>query len=57
LAIEMCRAGGTCGGEEKCIQNFGRETWRIRDNFADLFIDGRIILKWMSKKYDRMAVT
>jgi hypothetical protein len=24
------------GGEEKCIQNFGGETGRIRDNFADL---------------------
>jgi hypothetical protein len=49
VAIKMCRAGGTCGGEEKCIQNFGGN--------ADLFIDGRIILKWMSKKYGRMALT
>jgi len=42
----------TCGGEEKCIQCFGGETLRERDYLDDPGIDGRILLRWIFKKWD-----
>jgi len=33
----------TFGGEEKCVQGFGGETWRERDNVEDLGVDRRVI--------------
>jgi hypothetical protein len=39
--------GGSCGtysGEERCIQDFGRETNR-KDNVEDVGVHGEIILK------------
>jgi hypothetical protein len=32
------------GGEEKCVQGFGEETWRERDNVEDVGVDGRVII-------------
>jgi hypothetical protein len=37
----MGGAHGTCGGEERCINGFGGENLRERDNFKDLDVDGR----------------
>jgi hypothetical protein len=35
----MDGACGTYGGEERCIQNFGGEILRERDNLEDLGVD------------------
>ena len=43
---------GTNGAQEKCIQGFGGRNLRARDNFEGVGVDGRIILKWLLKKYD-----
>jgi hypothetical protein len=33
----------TRGGDQKCVQNFGRETWKKGDYVENLGIDGRIL--------------
>ena len=43
--------GGTCstyGGEERRINGFGEE----RDYLEDSGVDGRIILRWIFRKWD-----
>jgi len=43
--------GGACdtyGVEERCIQGFRRE----RDHLGDPGVDGRIILRWIFRKWD-----
>ena len=45
--------GGTCGtyGEEqRCIHGFGGE--REGDHLGDPDVDGRIILRWLFRKWD-----
>ena len=40
--------GGACGaygGGERCVQDFGRENLRERDQWGDPGADGRIILR------------
>jgi hypothetical protein len=47
--------GGPCrayGGEEKCIQEFGGETWVERDHLEEVGVDGRIILRWIFRNLD-----
>jgi hypothetical protein len=47
--------GGACStyvGEERCIQFFLWEILRERDHLKDRGIDGRIILKWIFRKWD-----
>jgi hypothetical protein len=67
----MGRARGTNGREERCRQGFGGGDLRERDDFEHLgidgrlngrcthfkVIDGRIILKWIFKKWDRETWT
>jgi hypothetical protein len=47
--------GGECRtyGEEKgCIQGFWWGNLRERDNLEDPGVDGRIILRWIFRKWD-----
>ena len=39
----MDGASVTFGGEEKCLQGFGGETCRERNNVEDLIVDRRVI--------------
>jgi hypothetical protein len=54
---EMGGACGTYGGEESCVQGFGGEargkmtTWKSRG------IDGRLILKWIFRKWEVVVWT
>jgi len=52
--------GGTCstyGGKERCIHGFWWGNVRARDNLEDLGVDGRIILRWIFRKWDVGAGT
>jgi hypothetical protein len=40
------------GGKERCIQDFVWGDLREGDHLGDTGIDGRIILKWILKKWD-----
>ena len=53
----MSGACSTYGGEKKSIQSFGRGILRERDHFEDSGIDGRIILRWILRKWDGGAWT
>ena len=54
---EMGVACEAYGGEERCIYGFGGGDLRVRGYLEDLGIDGRIILKWMLRKWDGEAYT
>jgi hypothetical protein len=47
----MGRARGTCRKQERCIEGFGGKVWG-RDRLEEPGVDGRIILKWIFKKWD-----
>ena len=58
--IEKNEIGGACsmyGGEERCVQGFGGETWGGRDHMEDPGVNGRIILRWIFRKWDVVAWT
>jgi hypothetical protein len=40
------------GGEERCIQCFGRENLRERDHLEDPHVGGRIILSWVFGRWN-----
>jgi len=40
------------GGGERRIQGFGGENMRERDHLGDSDVDGRIILRWIFRKWD-----
>jgi len=44
----MCGAGCTYGGGVRRVQGFGGE----RDHWGDGGIDGRIMLRWIIRKWD-----
>jgi hypothetical protein len=48
---EMCRACSAHGVEERHIQDIGGKL-RERDQLGDPGIDGRIILRWIFRKWD-----
>ena len=49
---KMSRACSAYGGEERCIQSFWWENMRERDHLGDPDVDGRIILRWLFRKWD-----
>jgi len=52
--IEKYEIGGACsayGAEERHIQGFGGD-FRERDHLGDPDVDGRIILRWIFRKWD-----
>jgi hypothetical protein len=49
---EMGGACSTYGGEKMRIQDFGRENLRERHHLEDPGVDGRIILRWIFRKWD-----
>ena len=40
------------GGEERCIQGLGKGDVRERDHVEDPGVDGRIILRWIFRRWD-----
>ena len=53
--IEKNEVGGKCsmyGGEERCIKGFLVRTPEERDHLGDPGVDGRIILRWIFRKWD-----
>jgi hypothetical protein len=52
--------GGACstyGGKERCMQGLWWENLRERDHLEDPGIDGRIVLKWIFRKWDEWKWT
>jgi len=52
--IEKNEIGGACstyGGEEKCVQGLGGNL-RGRGHLGDIDVDGTIILRWISRKWN-----
>ena len=49
---EMGAACCTDGGAEKYIQGFGWGNLRERDHLGNRGVDGRIILRWIFRKWD-----
>jgi hypothetical protein len=56
--IEKNDMGGACstyGGEERCTQGFffgGGRNLRERDHLEDPVLDGRMVLRWIFRKWD-----
>jgi hypothetical protein len=47
--------GGACSayvGGERHVQGFGGETWGGRSHWEEPGVDGRIILRWIFRKWD-----
>ena len=40
------------GGKERCIQGFSGGNLSERDKIGDVGVDGRIILRWIFRKWD-----
>ena len=49
--FEMGRKCDTDGRKEMCMQGFGWETLEERDQLEDQGVGGRVILKWIFKKW------
>jgi hypothetical protein len=49
---EVGRACSTYGGDEKRIQGFGGGNMRGKSHLEDPGVDGRIILRWIFRKWD-----
>ena len=54
---EMGRACGTYGGRERCVPGFGGETCRKETTWGDQGVDGRVILRWIFRKWEGVAGT
>jgi len=48
---ERGTACSTYGGEERCIQGFWWGNLRERDHLGDPGVDGKIILRWIFRKW------
>ena len=40
------------GEEERCIKDFGRGNLRVRSHLEDPSVDGRIMLRWIFRKWN-----
>jgi hypothetical protein len=47
----MSGACSTYGGEDRCIQGFGRQNLRERDRLEDPGVDEGIIWRWILRKW------
>ena len=48
----MSGACNTYEGENRRIQGFGRENLSERDQWGEPGVDGRILLRWIFRKWD-----
>ena len=53
----MGRACGAYGGRESCAQGFDGGNLRERDHWGDQDVDGRIILRWIFRKWEGVVGT
>ena len=53
----MGGACGTYGGRERCAQGFGGGNLTERDHWGDKDIGGRIILRWILRKWEGVVAT
>jgi hypothetical protein len=54
VKIEKNEMGGACsayGGGERLIQRFGGQNLRERNHLGDSSVDGKIILRWIFRKW------
>jgi hypothetical protein len=57
--IEKNEMGGACsmyGGQQRCILGFWWGNLRKRDNLEDPGLEGRIILRWVFRKWPMGAI-
>jgi hypothetical protein len=50
-------ACGTYGGRERCAQGVGGGNQRERDHWGDQGLGGRIILRWIFRKWEGIVGT
>jgi hypothetical protein len=50
--MRMDGASSAYGGGERCIQGVGGGNLRERNHLGDPGIDGRIIFRWIFRKWD-----
>jgi len=48
----MVRACSTYVGVQRSIEGFGGETWEKRKHLEERGVDGKIILRWIFRKWD-----
>jgi hypothetical protein len=48
----MGRACSVYGGKERCFSGFGWGNLRETDHLGDPGVDGRIILRWLFRKWE-----
>jgi len=56
ILYEIGEACSACGGGEKRVQGFGGTPQEI-DQWGDPGVGGRIILRWIFRKWDLWALT
>ena len=57
LPVIYCRSVAQWGGGAEAYTGFWRGNLRERDHLENTGVDGRIILRWISRKWDVRAWT